>query len=58
MTLTASPKGKILPYRLTKPQNVTAANTYAYLVMYKPGAQPLVKTLQWKCLFPCREKWA
>ena len=52
MTLTASPKGKILPYRLTKPENVTAAKTRAYLVMYKLVGQPLVKTLQWKCLFP------
>src|SRR5712691_7085333 len=50
MTLTTH--GKILPYRLTKPENVTAANTCAYLVMYKLVTQPLVKTLQWKRLFP------
>ena len=52
MTLTANPKGRILPYRLTKTQNVTAAKTSAYIVMYKSVRQPLVKTLQWKCLFP------
>jgi hypothetical protein len=50
MTLTT--KGKILLYRLTKPENVTAAKTCAYLVMYKLVGQPLVKTLQWKRLFP------
>jgi hypothetical protein len=51
MILTACPKGKILPYRLTKPENVTAAKTCAYLVMYKLVGQPHVKTLQWKSLF-------